>query len=296
MILIIGCGYIGERVADLLHEKGHEVVGVTHSLDSAAHLSQIKPYPVLACDVSNDSGVRQLAAKLRATPRTILHCASSNRGGAEMYRKVYLEGCANLHRHFPGSRILFTSSSSVYPQTDGSFVTEDSDASPDRETSRLLRAAEDFVLAHGGTVARLAGIYGPGRSFVLKNFLEGTATIEGNDGDGRFLNQIHREDAASALVHLLTGSHEGIFNVVDDVPMTQRDCFAELARRFHKPTPPITEPDTQRKRAWTHKRVSNAKLRATGWDSSFPSYFDALDRDLELVPSILAQVSTMREP
>ena len=92
----------------------------------------------------------------------------------------------NLRRHFPRRASFFTSSSSVYPQTDGPLVTEESDASPDRETSRILRETEELVLSRGGCVARLAGIYGPGRSFVLKNFLEGTATIEGNEGNGRY--------------------------------------------------------------------------------------------------------------
>lgn len=295
MILIIGCGYVGELVADLLHAQGGAVTGVTHSADSAARLSQAKSYRVLRCDVSDDGAVRALTTELAAVPHTIIHCASSNRGGPEMYRKVYVEGCTHLQRSFPGARILFTSSSSVYPQTDGSEVTEESDASPDRETSRLLRETEDLVLSRGGCIARLAGIYGPSRSFVLKNFLEGTATIEGNDGNGRFLNQIHREDAAHSLAHLAAEAREGIFNVTDDCPMTQRECFKELSRRFHKPMPAISEPDTHRKRAWTNKRVSNAKLRASGWKPRYASYFNALDEDPELVPSILAQVGVMRD-
>ncbi len=295
MILIIGCGYVGERVAEQLHAAGELVTGVTHSRDSALRLTEIHPFPVLSCDVSDRAAVQQLATDLPETPSSILHCASSNRGGAEMYRKVHLEGCGNLLATFPDSRLIFTSSSSVYPQTDGSWVTEESDASPDRETSRLLRETEDLVISHGGAAARLAGIYGPGRSFVLKNFLEGQATIEGNDGDGRCLNQIHREDAASALVHLIKSGAAGLFNVVDDLPMNQRDCFLELVRRFSKPMPPVSAPNVNRKRAWTHKQVSNAKLHANGWKPRFPSYFAALDSDLELVPSILAQVSPMHE-
>lgn len=295
MNLIIGCGYVGERVADMLDQQRHEVIGVTHSSDSAGRLSAAKPYHVHACDVSDRTDVQRLAAGLKTTPDTIIHCASSNRGGAEAYRKVYLEGCSHLQQCFPAARILFTSSSSVYPQTDGSAVTEDSDASPDRETSRLLREAEDLVLLRGGCVARLAGIYGPGRSFVLKNFLEGTASIEGNDGNGRYLNQIHCDDAATALVQLVATRPQGIFNVVDDMPMTQRECFTALARRFRKPVPPVAEPDTNRKRAWTHKRLSNSKLRATGWVPRYPSYFDALDYDSDLVPSILAQVGAMHD-
>ena len=96
-------------------------------------------------------------------------------------------------------------------------------------------------------------------------------------------------------MHLTGTAQQGIFNVVDDVPMTQRECFTELSRRFGVPLPPVAEPDMNRKRAWTHKRLSNEKLRATGWSPRYCSYFDALDGDPELVPSILAQVGTMRE-
>lgn len=284
-VLVAGCGYVGERVADLLHEAGHDVIGLTHSTESAQRLGKGKAYPIRACDIGNAASLRALDT----SPETVIHCASSNRGGAEVYRKVYLEGCHNLAAAFPHARLIYTGSTSVYPQTDGSWVTEESDAAPARETSRILRETEDFVIAHGGSVARLAGIYGPGRSFVLKNFLEGDAAIEG-DGGGRWLNQIHREDAARALVHLATCGARGVFNVSDSTPLTQRECLEKLAARFNKPVPPVAPPNTKRKRAFTSKRVSNAKLRAAGWSPVYASYFDALEHDAGLIPSIVAQI------
>lgn len=191
---------------------------------------------------------------------------------------------------FPNARPVFTSSTSVYPQIDGSVVDEASDANPDKETGHLLRETEEATLAGNGIVARLAGIYGPGRSFVLRNLLEGNAAIEGGDGEGRILNQIHREDAASAVVHLLGQECSGIFNVVDDQPISQRECLEKLAVQFGVPVPPAVPPNPDRKRGWTNKRVSNAKLRTTGWVPRFPSYFDALDGDPDLVSSIFAQI------
>lgn len=288
--LVVGCGYSGEKLADLLHEAGHEVTGLTHSPESAERLSSAKPYPVLSADVSEEASLREVAASLSGVPDAVIHCASSNRGGADMYRKVYLEGCTHLTALFPKAHLLFTSSTSVYPQVDGSLVDESSPAEPERETGRILRQTEDLVLAHGGTVTRLAGIYGPGRSFVLKNFLEGKASIEGAEGQGRVLNQIHRDDVAGALMHLLVGGHRGVYNVVDDLPMTQRECFKHLAARFARPMPPVAPPNNERKRAWTNKRVSNAALHATGFTLSYPTYFDALDQDAALVPSILTEL------
>ncbi len=290
-VLVIGCGYVGERVADLLHEAGHAVAGATHSDDSARRLAQAKPYVVHACDVGDEFSLRELSEQTAATPEVIIHCASSNRGGAEMYRSVYFNGCRQMRNVFPSARLIFTSSTSVYPQADGSWVTEESGATPDRETSRILRETEEIVVAQQGCVARLAGIYGPGRSFVLKNFLEGSAVIEGNDGEGRWLNQIHREDAARGLVHLALNHLTGIFNVTDNTPLTQRECYARLVERFHKPMPPTAAPKTERKRAWTSKRVSDAKLRASGWTPLYASYFDALEHDAALVPSIRAMIA-----
>jgi|JI6StandDraft_1071083.scaffolds.fasta_scaffold06146_3 shikimate kinase/nucleoside-diphosphate-sugar epimerase len=295
-VLLIGCGFVGERAADLLHASGHEVIGVTHSPASAERLSAAKPWRALACDVSSASDVQALRAQTGPVD-AFIHCASSGKGGAEMYQAVYVDGMTHLIAAYPEARPLYTSSTSVYPQTDGSTVDESTPAEPDRDTGRLLRAAEDIALNHGGVVARLAGIYGPGRSFVLKNLLEGKSGIEVNDGapEGRLLNQIHADDAAAAIVHLVTQQHAGLFNVVDDAQMTQRACLEKLATLFSLPVPETKAPDPNRKRGWSHKHVSNAKLRTTEWSPKYPSYFDALRDDPQLVSSILTLVEEAGE-
>lgn len=295
-ILLIGCGFVGERLADLLHVFEHEVIGITHSPESAARLSQDKPWTALACDISSASAVPDLRKKVGRVD-AFVHCASSSKGGAEMYQAVYVNGMKHLLAVFPEAWPLYTSSTSVYPQIDGSTVDETSPAEPSKETGRLLREAENLALQHHGCVARLAGIYGPGRSFLLKNLLEGSSGIEINEGaaDGRLINQIHADDAARALVHLLTEKLSGIYNVVDDAKITQRDCLLKLASLFNLPAPGIKPPDAARKRGWTHKHVSNSKLRASGWSPQFPDYFSALQDDPGLVSSILSLVSDTEE-
>ncbi len=295
-VLVIGCGFVGARAADLLHAAGHEVFGVTHSSTSAERLAAEKPWPVLTCDVSSLESVQALRAQAGPVD-ALIHCASSGRGGAAMYQTVYVDGMMHLVTAWPDAWPLYTSSTSVYPQTDGSTVDESSHADPDRDTGRLLRAAEQIALDQGGTVARLAGIYGPGRSFILKNLLEGKSGVEvaAEAPDGRLLNQIHAHDAAAAVVHLITHRHSGIFNVVDDAHMTQRACLEALATLFSVPVPGVKPPDPGRKRGWSHKHVSNARLRATGWIPAYPDYLEALQQDPHLVSSILAEVLEARE-
>ena len=207
--------------------------------------------------------------------RAATRSASSGRGGAEAYHAVFVKGAQNLLRTFPNSHLILTSSTSVYHQTDGSGVDETSATSPIRETSQLLLEAEKIVLKASGTVARLAGLYGPGRSVVLRKFLDGSAVIE--ESGQRVLNQIHVKDAALATLHLAHKKLSGIFNITDDHPISQLKCYQELADYFDKPLPLIGEKNTSRKRAWTHKRVLNHKIRETGWKPIFPRYFDALD-------------------
>ena len=125
----------------------------------------------------------------------------------------------------------------------------------------------------GGTVARLAGIYGTGRSNLLRKFLGGEAVIEG-DG-GRWLNQIHRDDAAAALFRLAqSDAPPGVYNVADDHPVTQLDLYTALAASFDRALPPSGPVDLDRKRGWTSKRVANGRLRALGWQPAHPSFLD----------------------
>ena len=276
-VLIAGCGYVGLPTARLLSAAGWDVTGLTHSPESARLLEK-EAFPVVCGDLADEASLRAL--RLPALD-AVVHCASSGRGGVEQYQRVYVDGVRNLLAVFPGTCLVFTSSTSVYAQTDGSVVTEESPAEPGRETGQLLRAAEDLALAAGGVAARLAGIYGPARSVLLKKFFSGEATIEG-DGS-RYVNQIHRDDAAAALALLVTTRATGIFNVADNTSLAQREVYGWLAEHFQRPLPPNGPVDPNRKRGVTHKQVSNARLRALGWTPRYPSFRDAVMHDPELL-------------
>ncbi|MEK0447079.1 MAG: hypothetical protein RLZZ399_2400 [Verrucomicrobiota bacterium] len=278
-VLVAGCGYVGLAVARLFAGAGWEVVGCTHSAESAAELAG-EAFPVVGCDISDRAQVEDRLAGAYGVD-CVIHCASSGRGGADAYREVYLRGAQVLAGVLAPRQLIFTSSTSVYAQTDGGWVTEESAAEPPRETGRILRETEEWVLAHGGTVARLAGIYGPGRSVLLRKYFSGEATIE---GDGlRWINQVHRDDIASALLRLAEARAPGVFNVADGTPLAQRELYGRLAAQFGGALPPPGPIDLQRKRGWTHKQVGNERLRSLGWTPRYPSFFDAVSGDPQLV-------------
>jgi nucleoside-diphosphate-sugar epimerase len=274
-ILIAGCGYVGQSAADLFHDAGWEVEAWTASSESVAKLSD-KPYPVVAVDIAD-------ADRIAARPKNfdaVVHCASTRGGDAALYRSVYLKGAGNLLQRFDRAAIVFTSSTSVYAQVKGELVTEESIAAPRHETGKVLRETEELVLSRGGIIARLAGIYGPGRSALLKKFLSGEASIDPQND--RFVNQVHRDDIAAALF-LLIDQRAGvaqIYNVVDDEPTWQSECYRWLAVKLNRPIPPLGKSEPGRKRGVSNKRVSNAKLRRLGWTPGYPSFSEAMERSI----------------
>jgi nucleoside-diphosphate-sugar epimerase len=274
-ILIAGCGYIGQAAADLFYAAGWAVEGWTHSGESAAKLCG-KPYHVCAVNIAERAQVSARCESFDA----VVQCASTAGGDANNYRQTYLNGARNLLERFAESKMLFTSSTSVYAQRDGSWVTEESDTEPVRETSRVLLQTENLVLAGGGIVARVAGIYGPGRSALLSRFLAGAATIDPEND--RFVNQVHRDDIAAALFLLLNRPSlaSEIYNVVDDQPILQSECYHWLAEKLDRPLLPVRKREGQLKRGNSNKRVSNRKLRRLGWSPRYPAFYEAMERSI----------------
>ena len=223
---------------------------------------------------------------LKKLPRDfdwVVNCAASGGGGADDYRKIYLEGNRNLLAWLadsPGKNFLYTSSTSVYGQNDGGVVTETSPAAPAAGTAKVLMEAENLLLAavaagkFPAVILRVAGIYGPERGHRFKQFLRGEARMEG-DG-ARWLNMIHRDDLIGVIIAALEKGKCGeIYNAADNVPVSQQDFFAWLAAELNRPLPPVVPVDENlwRRRGVTNKRVSNAKLRAElKYEFRFPDF------------------------
>lgn len=282
--LIIGLGYIGTELADHLLTDGHEVVGLRrgHSEGPAPKQTDIE---IRTGDISNPEGYANIEEEFD----WVIHCASSSRGGMDAYRAVFDTGttllCEWLRRHRP-QRFLFTSSTSVYPQTDGGVVNENSPASGAGETGRILAAAESAFLHAADedmrtTILRVAGIYGPERGHLFLKYLKNEATITGDPN--RYLNQIHRDDVVGAIAHLLSSeTAPNVLNVADNEAVRQQAFFQWLSEQLGKPMPTHNQDPGKRKRAVTDKQVANNRLTdEVRYQLKFPTFREGYRSEIE---------------
>ncbi len=265
-VLIAGCGYVGSAAANLFLERGWEVTGWTRSSEPPPQ-QPVGRVEHRVVDLRQSEEVRRNASAFEV----VIHCASSSGGRPQHYQRLYGDGVRNLLDAFPRARLIFTSSTGVYQQTDGGWVDEESPSRPAPPKSRILLGAEEAVLGREGIVLRLGAIYGPGRSFHLQRVRSGTAAISPVD---RYVNQIHRDDAAAALVFLAEHPQlrwPRLFNVVDNEPSLRNDVLHWLAAQLGRKLLLSSEAPPS-KRGDSNKRVNNARLRALGWSPRYPSY------------------------
>jgi len=277
-VLIVGCGYVGLPLGAELVRQGHEVFGLRRSPGAEAELRSagIKP---LAGDITKADSLIPLPASYD----WVVNCVSASGGGAEEYREVYLQGTRNLIEWLgaaPLKKFVYTSSTSVYGQNDGSLVKESSPTEPAVETGKILVETERVLLEavrarrFPAVILRLAGIYGPDRGYWFKQYLKNEARIEG--AGERLLNMIHRDDVAGAIIAALTSGRPGeVYNVVDDEPVSQLHFFQWLSGPLGKELPPSVpeDPVAVRKRGVTNKKISNRRLKMElGYQFKYPTF------------------------
>jgi nucleoside-diphosphate-sugar epimerase len=277
-VLIVGCGYVGLPLGTELVRLGHEVSGLRRSAVAAAELSAVG-ISTLSADITRPESLAALPGNFD----WVVNCAASGGGGAEDYRQLYFDGTRHLLAWLaanPPKKYVYTSSTSVYGQNDGSLVKESSPTEPPTDTGKVLLETENLLLSavrerqFPAMILRVAGIYGPDRGHWFKQFLRDEAKLEG-DGS-RLLNMIHRDDVIGGIIAALKSGRAGeIYNAVDDEPVAQVNFFRWLAESLDKPMPPSVSADEAlaRKRGVTNKKISNRKIKMElGYAFKYPNF------------------------
>ena len=294
-VLIVGCGYVGLTLGAELARQGHEVFGLRRTAPhSELEAASIRP---LTGDITKPESIECIAEGFD----WVANCVAPS-GGIEEYRKVYLEGMRNVLarlRKNPPLKFVYTSSTSVYGQNDGSLVDERSSTEPPDESARVLLETERLLLKTFSTdgfpavALRVSGIYGPGRMRRAQKYLQRHAQVPG-DSD-RILNLIHRDDVALATVAALRNGRSGeIYNAVDDEPVSDRELSRWVANYLQPPAPSSLQTTHEsRKRTVTNKRVANHKLKSElGYQFKYPTFREGYSAE---IPNLMAEHAKGKE-
>jgi len=279
-LVIFGCGYVGSALARSAAAAGAEVTALTRNAEQAAELA-----PAVAGTVVADLASRDWHARIPAEPEYVVNCTSAGGGGLEAYRRTYVDGMRSILDWAaaggrPVGTLVYTSSTSVYPQDGGVAVDEMADTTGASAGGRILREAEQALerspAAGRSFILRLAGIYGPGRHHLLDQLRGGAGALTG----GRHrLNLAHRDDIVTAILACLTapaGIAGGVFNVADGAPAPRDEVIRWLAVRLARPVPEFISGAGGRRRGGEpvpDRVINSAKLQLIlGWQPRFPDF------------------------
>lgn len=232
--LIIGCGYLGWRVARRWMAQGDAVVALTRSADRARELRKSGIEPIIG-DVTDPASLAELPEV-----DTLLYAVGLDRTAGKSQREVYVGGLQNVLDRIAGKirRCLYISSTSVYGQTGGEWVDETSECRPESENGKVCLDAELLLRSRipESNILRLAGIYGPGRLVARIAELRAGLVLEGNPE--AWLNLIHVDDAVASIVACeRRGTPGSTYLVCDDHPCRRHEYYSLLAALIGAPSP-----------------------------------------------------------
>ncbi len=280
--LILGCGYLGERLAAEWRARGDRVFGTTRRDRRTAELRALGVEPIV-CDILEPTSLKGLPEV-----DTVAYCVGHDRAARASMRDVQVGGLANVLDALRGSpRFVHVSSTSVYGQTDGGNVDENAPTEPCDERGRVTLEAERQLQQRrpDAIILRFAGVYGPGRLIRSRDLLSGRLLAVDPE---KWLNLIHVEDGARAVVAAAERGRPGAtYNVSDCKPVQRKEFYTRLAEVLGAPPPrfvPPPEPVPASERV--NRRVVSVKLRRElGAEVRYPTCQEGLKASRSANPS-----------
>ncbi len=239
-VLIVGCGYLGQRVAERMAARGRKVAAVTRSTARAATFSA-RGWHAIVSDLSRS----RLAEPIDA--RQVLFSMGKDRGDMRDHSDVWQAAWHHLRHSMvrPPQRLVYISTTGVYGGRGGEAkVDESTPPAPTRPSAKAHLEIEQRLqvesVASWTMILRLGGLYSRERLPLLDRMRAGRPLVVDPD---RWLNLIHGDDAASVTVAALEEwLTPGITVVTEGRPITRRDFYTLAARRCGLPPPRFRKP------------------------------------------------------
>ncbi len=277
-ILIVGCGSIGGQLAFELIAKGHTVVALKRHPPPIA----LEDLIYFEADVTELTSLKELPVDFEV----VYFIVSPDGRTADSYQAVYERGINNLLEVFSSGgsspRWIFVSSTSVYGQTQGEWVDEQTIAQPDSITSHFIRQGEIRLIDASvhNIVVRFSGIYGPGREYLLR-IAHQIPSIQ--QYPSYYTNRIHQQDCVGVLLfilesHLAGSVMDSYYIASDDDPAPMWEVMNWLAQQLNilGPTVKVVQQDVIQ-----NKRCNNQRLKKLGYEFQYSDYKSGYNALLE---------------
>jgi nucleoside-diphosphate-sugar epimerase len=268
-VLIVGCGDIGQRLAQCLPQDAYSVTGLRRN--PPVDLPYLR---YQACDATN---AEELAEVLLQDFAVIIISMTPSERSDSGYERAYVQTCRNLveglkTQSLTPRLVIFVSSTAVYGQLDGSWVDENSPTEPVGFSGERLLEAETLIQKSGyaNTIVRFSGIYGPNRNRLIEQVKQKRASASTH-----FTNRIHADDCARSLAYLIeldrkSEKLQAIYLATDSAPAPMVDVVTWLAEQMEVKEF-LSEAATNER---GNKRCSNQRLLDSGFVFCYPSFKD----------------------
>jgi nucleoside-diphosphate-sugar epimerase len=280
-LIIVGCGYVGTRLAGQYRRQGESVTGVVRTHAAVERLAQAG-ITAVRCDLAGDDPCDAGFDDAR-----VFHFAPPPGNGTEdPHTKRLIE---TFERTGHPRRVVYISTTGVYGDCAGSWIDETHPVQPLADRSRRRWDAEErlrgWSSASGRDVVilRVAGIYGPDR-LPLERIRSGVPMVRPEEAP--YTNRIHVDDlVTSCIAAMERGKPGAVYNACDGHPSTMTRYFQDVAAAAGLPSPPLIGLDEAAGRLSggmlsylsESRRLRNDRLRTElGVELQYPSLADGL--------------------
>lgn len=234
-LFIVGCGYTGRRIAEIATTKGYQVTALVRSASKIKELAEVGINTIVQ---NLDEPFGQILPDIAGG--TVLYSVPPPGGGFEDSRAKNF--CTILSAASAPTKIIYMSATSVYSETAGGVVNENSPTEPHSAMGKRRINAESLFQAYGNScgvavvILRISGIYGTGR-LPLMQISQGQPLLK--EEDCGFSNRIHAEDLANICIASIEKQLDtDIFNISDGAASSMTSYFNACADALGLPRQP----------------------------------------------------------